>query len=78
MIIIRFIFVDKKKKIALGLSVLSVIFSVLCLANFDFEIVRFIGLLFLILALILYIYSHFINFKDESIVFEKKKKNKKK
>ena len=74
--IIRFIFIDKKKKIALGLSLVSVVLFVLCFRTFAFEIVRLLGLVFLLLAIILYIYSHIINNKDESIVFEKKKKKK--
>ncbi len=74
--IIRFIFIDKKKKIALGLSLVSIILFVLCFRTFAFEIVRLLGLVFLLLALILYIYSHIINNKDESMVFEKKKKKK--
>ena len=74
--IIRFIFIDKKKKIALGLSLVSVVLFVICFRTFAFEIVRLLGLVFLLLAIILYIYSHIINSKDESIVFEKKKNNK--
>ena len=74
--IIRFIFIDKKKKIALGLSLVSVVLFVLCFRTFAFEIVRLLGLVFLLLAIILYIYSHIINNKDESMVFEKKKKKK--
>ena len=74
--IIRFIFIDKKKKIALGLSLVSVILFAVCIRVFAFEIVRLLGLVFLVLAITLYIYSHFINNKDESMVFEKKDKNK--
>ena len=74
--IIRFIFIDKKKKIALGLSLVSVVLFVICFRTFAFEIVRLLGLVFLLLAIILYIYSHIINSKDESMVFEKKKNNK--
>ena len=74
--IIRFIFIDKKKKIALGLSLVSIVLFVLCFRTFAFEIVRLLGLVFLLLAIILYIYSHIINNKDESMVFEKKKKKK--
>ena len=74
--IIRFIFIDKKKKIALGLSLVSVVLFVICFRTFAFEIVRLLGLVFLLLAIILYIYSHIINNKDESMVFEKKKNNK--
>ena len=74
--IIRFIFIDKKKKIALGLSLVSVILFAVCIQVFAFEIVRLLGLVFLVLAITLYIYSHFINNKDESMVFEKKEKNK--
>ena len=74
--IIRFIFIDKKKKIALGLSLVSVVLFVICFRTFAFEIVRLLGLVFLLLAIILYIYSHIINNKDESMVFEKKKKKK--
>ena len=74
--IIRFIFIDKKKKIVLGLSLVSVVLFVLCFRTFAFEIVRLLGLVFLLLALVLYVYSHIINNKDESIVFENKGKNK--
>ena len=74
--IIRFIFIDKKKKIALGLSVLSLILFFICIRVYAFEIVRLLGLVFLLLAIVLYIYSHIINSKDESMVFEKKKNNK--
>ncbi len=75
--IIRFIFIDKKKKIALGLSLVSIILFVLCFRTFAFEIVRLLGLVFLLLAIILYIYSHIINNKDESMIFEKRRKRNK-
>ena len=69
--ITRFIFIDKKKKIALGLSILSFLLFLGCFSS-AFEIIRLIGLVFIILAIGLYIYSHFIDTKDESLVFKKK------
>jgi len=75
-LVIRFILMDKKARIAIGIGVLSILLAIgFLLMNSNIKFI--ISIIFLVIALGCYLYSHKISFKDKTKIkdmFKKKKK----
>lgn len=76
-LVIRFILMDKKARIAIGIGVVSILLA-FCFLMMHSNVTFVISIIFAVVSLGCYLYSHKISLKDKTKVKDmfKKKKNK--